>query len=269
MPDILQEILQHKQTELDAVRRFISGFNPEFIHNLTRARKSFKAALQQPGLSIIAEVKRHSPSKGALADIDDPCELAATYAKGGADAISVLTDRKYFSGCQQDLTNVTGYLNNERQVVLRKDFIIDEVQVIETAIYRANALLLIVAAIPEQLKSLLAYTRRYELDAIVEVHNREELDLALNAEASIIGINNRNLHDFSVNIETSLSLIEQIPSDVIKISESGIQTVQQAKQLFDAGFDAVLMGEALVTHAQPQELIRQIKDACSVSNTIC
>jgi indole-3-glycerol phosphate synthase len=232
-----REVEQHKQAVkisclLDCIaRRF--------------APLDFSAALQGDDIRLIAEVKKASPSRGVMRPYFDPQELAKTYAESGAAAISVLTDAEYFQGSPEHLTAI-------RQTVgmplLRKDFIYDEYQVYESAAYGADALLLIAAILaPGQLKQLLTLSRSLGLGCLVEVHNEAELNRAINGGAAIIGINNRDLKTFEVDINTTRRLRPQIPEGKIVVSESGINHRKDVQKLREWQVNAVLIGEALVT----------------------
>lgn len=220
--------------------------------------KQFMQSLARPGMQVIAEVKRKSPSKGLLAAIQDPLVLATEYAQSGAAAISVLTDEFGFSGSILDLKAVAATVS---AAVLRKDFILHPIQIAEAIYYGAKAVLLIVAVLGEQTKRFVELCALMGIDALVEVHNKDELAIALAAKASIIGINNRNLQTFSVDIDNALRLREFLPEEVVCVAESGIKDVATARLYRDAGFDAVLIGEALVTANSPAAFIKEIMNA--------
>jgi indole-3-glycerol phosphate synthase len=243
MPNILDDIIAHKLTEL------ASG---HYHHERT-----FYNALKKPGLSIIAEVKRASPSAGELGLRCDANEQACKYLKAGADAISVLTDKKYFKGALQDLIDVRHAV--QPLPIIQKDFIIDKRQILEAAKAQASAILLIVAGVKDQLKSLYDFARDCNLDVLVEAHTHDEVNRAIDIGADIIGINNRNLKTFKTDIQHSLNLIDAIPDNVIAVSESGIYSEKQTQALQKAGFDAVLIGEALVRAPHPGDLIKAFK----------
>lgn len=209
---------------------------------------SFSKQIRRKG--IIAEVKRKSPSAGSLADFD-ALEQACKYS--GALAISVLTDEAYFGGSIDDLSRVReGVL----QPVLRKDFIIDPIQLMDV---KASCVLLIVALLGHELERFLKITDSLGIDALVEVHDEAELKIAIDAGAKIIGINNRDLKTFHVDLETCKQLLPKIPRGVLKVAESGIQTIEEARELFDRGFDALLIGETLVKADHPERLIQLMK----------
>jgi len=241
---ILDKIVADKKPELARIKRQVPIWS---LREHARARQplDFAAALRGEGLKLIAEVKKASPSKGLLCPDFKPVTLAQTYAHNGAAAISVLTEANYFQGSLD-------YLEEIRRAVviplLRKDFIFDEYQVYEAASYGADAILLITAILePPRLKELLSLCKELRLNALVEVHNEEELQKALLAGAGIIGINNRNLNTFKVDIDTTRRLRLLIPPEHIVVSESGISTRENIGKMKECGVDAVLVGEALVT----------------------
>lgn len=258
---ILDEILAHKQTEVAATRRQIS-----FEAMKARAIEpppplDFLAALQGKGVSLIAEVKKASPAKGMLRADLDPVALAMTYATHGAAAISVLTDVRFFCGHLQTLTAIKEALPRAGQGVplLRKDFIIDPYQVYESRAAAADALLLIVAALSDgTLAELLALTTALGMTALVEVHDEEELERALRLRPRLVGINNRNLRDLSVDLRTFERLRTLLPDGVVAVAESGIQTGADVRRLAAMGADAVLVGEALVTAPDVAAKVREL-----------
>jgi indole-3-glycerol phosphate synthase len=196
---------------------------------------------------LIAEVKRASPSKGAIRSYSDPVEIAKTYAGNGASAISVLTETKHFQGSLQDLRAIRDALGDKRVPLLRKDFLFDPYHIYESRAYGADALLLIVAILtPAQLKELLFLSHQLGLKCLVEVHNEAELTVALRTEARIIGINNRNLGTLDVDLNTTKRLRAFIPPDRIVVSESGIRGRADVELLRHLRVDAVLVGEALM-----------------------
>ncbi len=215
---------------------------------------TFKRALQQSHLAVIAEIKRSSPSKGALSLSLDPVQLAKQYIAGGAAAISVLTDEA-FGGSLDDLRAVVTACPGIP--ILRKDFIIDEKQLYETARAGAQAVLLIVAVLQERLKEFISIARNVGLETLVEVHTEVELVFAQQAGAEIIGINNRDLTTFVVSLETTCRLAPQILPAIVTVAESGIHTRADAEKMRTAGCDAILVGEALVKSDHPEQLIRE------------
>lgn len=207
--------------------------------------RDFIGALSSDGLNIIAELKKASPSKGVLREDYRPVETARELEANGAAALSVLTEEDFFRGSLGDLKQVSGATTIP---VLRKDFIIDPWQVWEARAANADSFLLIVAILADNaLRDLLTLGRTLGMEALVETHSRDELVRAVNAGAKIIGINNRDLKTFDVNIEKSLELIDSVPQDCVAVSESGIRTRADLVRLRRAGFDAFLVGEQLMT----------------------
>lgn len=219
--------------------------------------KRLDQVLRQEHLTVIAEIKRRSPSKGALAPITDPVALAGRYLEAGAQALSILTDQEGFGGSLEDVRKVAEAFPSVP--ILRKDFIIDVKQIKQTARSGATAVLLIVAALQESLEEMIEAAESYRLDAIVEVHSRDELQLALRSGAQIIGVNNRNLKNFTIDLRTAVELAAQIPVECLKIAESGIRSREDGVRMREAGFDAVLVGEALVTAADPRGCIQELQ----------
>jgi indole-3-glycerol phosphate synthase len=220
------------------------------------ATAGFAQALAAPGMAVIAEFKRRSPSAGALRVGADPGEIAAAYERGGASAISVLTEGPHFEGSLEDLRNARAHC---RLPLLRKDFIVDVYQLHEAVAAGADAVLLIVAALNDsELASLHAAAKSLGLDVLVEVHDREQLRRALAAGADVIGINNRDLRDFSVDTETTLALMREIPPGVIVVSESGIHGPQQLEGLAQAGVHAVLVGGSLMRAPDPETALKAL-----------
>ncbi|MBA3273836.1 MAG: indole-3-glycerol phosphate synthase TrpC [Chthoniobacterales bacterium] len=240
---LLDEILQVKRAEIERLRP-----RREELRKAALGRndfRSFHAALQKPDdLALIAEVKKASPSAGVIVDDFSPVEIAQNYARAGAEAISVLTDEQFFQGRLEYLTQIRGAVSIP---LLRKDFVLDELQIIEAAAAGADAVLLIVAALDdEQLTRLLDLAATYQLDALVEVHTLAELDRALQTDAAIIGINNRNLATFEVDLGVTEELSEQVPAGILLVSESGIKTAADIARVKACGVNAVLIGEALM-----------------------
>ena len=209
-----------------------------------------------PGPAIIAELKKASPSKGLIRADFKVAELAAELEQAGAAALSVLTDERYFQGSLHNLE-----LASQATAIpcLRKDFIVDEFQLLEARAYRADAILLIVAALnQDELARLYRRARELQLDVLCEVHDAAELDRALEVGCDIIGVNNRNLHTFHVDLNTSLQLAKRIPAGVLKVAESGIESGDDIARLRDAGFDAFLIGESLMRAPSPGEALRSL-----------
>lgn len=219
------------------------------------AVRPFATALQRPGaVSVIAEHKRRSPSRGVIREDLEPADVARRYAAAGAAALSVLTDEPFFGGRLAHLTQARAATGLP---VLRKDFTIDPWQIWEARAAGADAVLLIVAALEDtELRQLLGEARTVGVDALVEVHERGELERALLAGARLVGVNNRDLRTLTVSLETSLALADLIPDDVVAVAESGIRGGLDLKRLRDAGFDACLVGEHLMASPDPGEALR-------------
>lgn len=226
------------------------------------AAQSLMEAMARPGLSLIAEIKRASPSKGRFPVEIDPPALAREYAAAGADAISVLTDEPFFQGSLDDLQAVAEAVDGHLVPVpvLRKDFVVDDYQLLEARIRGASAVLLIVAALePARLAYLMNAATNRGLETLVEVHDERELEIAVNAGSRLIGVNNRNLHDFSVDLAVSERLAALKPDGVLMIGESGIFTREDAGRMASAGMDGILVGESLVVAADRSVAIAELK----------
>jgi indole-3-glycerol phosphate synthase len=253
---ILDQIVAHKREEV-ALRK--AALPQATLEERARSQPpplDLATALRQPGVGLIAEVKRASPSRGTLRPDLDPGLLAQTYAQHGAVAISVLTDERFFQGGLGDLEAVKGALaeGDHRLPVLRKDFILEPYQVVEARACGADALLLIAAALeadadrePRLLAELLDLTHELGMEALVEVHSGEELEQVLSIGPGIVGINNRDLHTFRVDLDTTRRLRSRIPPGVLVVSESGVRQPADVRRVAQMGVDAVLVGEALVT----------------------
>lgn len=219
--------------------------------------RDFASALTRNGINIIAELKKASPSKGLLREEYAPAVLASGLESAGAAALSVLTEEDFFHGSLSDLKEASRVT---KIPILRKDFIIDPWQVWEARAAGADSFLLIAAILSDAtLEGLLELGRTLKMEPLVEVHERAELDRVIAAGAKIIGVNNRDLRDFQVHIETSLALIEVIPDDCIAVSESGLRTHEDIERLRRAGFDAFLIGEHLMKEADPGSALRSLR----------
>jgi indole-3-glycerol phosphate synthase len=223
----------------------------------TRAgRRDFRRALAAQTPAIIAEIKKASPSKGLLSPDFDPAHLAVEYQAGGAAALSVLTDHAFFQGSLADLAAARGAC---QLPVLRKDFTLDENHVTEAAAGGADAILLIAAILEaRQIRNLAELAAGYGMASLVEVHDERDLAKAIDSGAEIIGVNNRDLNTFDVNLETSLRLAARIPAGVVKVSESGIASAADIERLRDAGYQAFLVGEHLVKSGDPAAALRAL-----------
>lgn len=240
--DVLSEIIAKKRERLREAR--------------SRARPhAFVRALHTNGINIIAEFKRRSPSKGIIRADANPIDIARAYQAGGAVAMSVLTEEDYFAGSLDDLRQVKSTIDLP---VLRKDFIIDEFQVYESAVAGADAILLIVAVLEDELLLRLRRLAEEELqiDALVEVHTGEEMKRAAACGAKLIGVNNRDLRTFEVSLDTSLRLAREAPADALLISESGLNNAADLQRLRDAGYSGFLIGESLMRADDPQQALR-------------
>lgn len=257
---ILEEIFAHKQQVVATARQQLSLEHLAVQVSQLAAQVDFKSALQEPAHPaprLIAEIKYKSPSKGVLNKDFNPQALAASYAENGAAAISVLTDEKYFGGSLEILKTV--HTQGLGLPLLRKDFIFDRYQLLEARVVGASAVLLIVAMLEDlQLAELISESQKLSLTPLVEVHDETELARALAANAEVIGINNRNLHDFSINLETSLRLAKLCPPEIVLVSESGIHTIEDIQRLAEAKIDAILVGEALVTAPDVAAKVRSL-----------
>jgi indole-3-glycerol phosphate synthase len=244
--NVLSEIIAKKRERLREARN--SG-----------SSRRFRRALQTEGINIIAEFKRRSPSKGIIRADANPIDIARAYQAGGAVAMSVLTEEDYFSGSIDDLRQVKSTIDLP---VLRKDFIVDEYQVYESAVAGADAILLIVAALDDELLLRLRRLAEDELqmDALVEVHTSDEMKRAAACGAKLIGVNNRDLRTFAVSLETSLSLAHEAPGDALLVSESGLNNSADLQRLYDAGYRGFLIGETLMRAEDPAAALRSFRN---------
>ena len=220
--------------------------------------RGFRSNLFKPGsVTVIAECKAASPTAGTIAAKYDPVAQAKLYEQGGAGAISVLTDREFFQGSLEDMQKVRAAV---RVPVLRKDFILTEAQVYESVAAGADAFLLIVAALPDaELKGLYDLGKGLGADVLVEVHDMKEMDRALEIDADIIGINNRNLHTFAVDLKTTEQLAPEIPAECLGISESGIRTREEVRFVTAQGIFCLLVGESLMRDGDPAEALSRLR----------
>jgi indole-3-glycerol phosphate synthase len=245
---ILDNIVNDKLLEIEVRKRELPPGEILEMAAKQPPKLDFASVLRGEGVRIIAEVKKASPSRGVIRSDFNPVDIALTYASNGASAISVLTDSKYFQGSLEYLKDIRGALGEKRLPLLRKDFILDPYQVYESRAYGADAILLIVAILnPEKLNKLLQLSHDLNMDCLVEVHNESELDIALDSEAKVIGINNRDLSTFEVDMTTTKRLRPRVPEDRIVVSESGIKDRSDIEKLAGWGVDAVLIGESLMS----------------------
>jgi indole-3-glycerol phosphate synthase len=255
MPVSLQEILSSTRQGLPALRRRRDNLERQ-IQGSPVARPSFRAALRRPTVAVIAELKRRSPSAGSIREDLNPGDRASLYAAHGAAAISVLTDGPYFGGSMQDLRAAA-----ERcpLPLLRKDFILDEVQILEARAAGASAVLLIARVLERpRLEELLRCATDLGLDALVEVHTQVELRATLNTDASVVGVNSRDLDTFRIDTAAAWKILGQVPSDRIAVAESGMGGPPDVLRVAQAGADAVLIGTALSSAPAPERLLREL-----------
>ncbi len=256
---ILDDIIKYKRTE--ELPRRMAARKPAMVQAeaaLVPRPNDFVAALRRSNrVALIAEAKKASPSKGLLRPRFDPLELAATYVENGAAAVSVLTDTKYFQGRLEYLTQIKQQV--KPAPVLRKDFIFHPYQIHEARAAGADALLLIAAVLKDkELADLLALTRKLQMTALIEVHNQAELARVLPLEPRLIGVNNRDLRDFSVDLNTCIELRRHVPPEICFVAESGIHTAADVARLAQEGIDAVLVGEALVKAKDVGRKVREL-----------
>jgi len=253
--NILDKIVAHKRIEVQSAKKNVSYISLEESEYFHRDVLSFKDFLLDPNSTgIIAEFKRKSPSKGIINDKVSVENVTTGYAAAGASALSVLTDRQFFMGRKVDLQRARKANNIP---ILRKDFMIDEYQVIEAKSLGADIILLIAAILtPAQIQQLASLAKSLELNVLLEVHNLKELERSINPSLDAIGVNNRNLADFTVSVETSYQLAEHIPAEFLKISESAISNPETIKQLKKAGFNGFLIGENFMKQADPGAAMR-------------
>lgn len=262
--NILDKIIAYKKAEVEERK----GLYPiklleKSIYFPTEAVSLRRYLLRDDHVGIIAEIKRKSPSKGIIHENISIEQTSINYMQGGASALSILTDSEFFGGKNEDLTTARKY---NFCPILRKDFIIDEYQIVEAKSIGADVILLIAAALtPERMKTLAEFAKSLGLEVLMEVHNGDELKSHLNDQLDIVGVNNRDLKSFNVSIETSISLADSIPDQFVKISESGISSPETVIKLMKHGFQGFLIGEYFMSHSRPgsvcAEFIQKIKKA--------
>ena len=258
--DKLAEIMAWKRKEVAPRIRPITDRELSKLSEMQRSSISFaKALVREDGLGVIAEIKRKSPSAGEIKEVADAAEQARVYLNAEADALSVLTDEKYFAGTLRDLWDVIDFIETHQRTIpaLRKDFMVHPIQIVEAAEAGARCILIIVRALnDDEIKMLYDSAPQAGLDALFEVHTMEELERALKFEPKIVGVNNRDLTKFVTDLAISEEIIPQIPDDVVAVSESGIFTVEDAERASAVGANAILVGEALMRADDPEELMR-------------
>jgi indole-3-glycerol phosphate synthase len=254
---MMDQLIAGAREGVEARRRDLSQADLEARLSVRGEDRPFNEALVRPGLSVIAEFKRRSPSAGQLAreEVDVAGQVAA-YERGGAAALSVLTDEPHFGGSLADLRAARAACGLP---IIRKDFVVDPYQLYEAAVNGADAVLLIVAALGDRdLRSLYEEARSIDLDCLVEVHDGEEMERALEAGSEVIGINNRNLDDMSVDINTTYELMPNVPAGKTVVAESGISGRAELEELERVGVDAVLIGGALMAALDPEAKVREL-----------
>lgn len=261
---ILDDIIAKKKIRVDKRKKEIpiTELEKQALEKVKVERESnyvnpFKTALKKEGLSIIGEFKKASPSKGVIVENFDIKEILNYYTYLGVDVFSILTEEDFFLGCDE-------YLKEIRRIshtpILRKDFIIDFYQIYEAKVLGADGILLIVSALGESLGDFYKEAKRFDLEPLVEVHNKEELDLALKYDCEIIGINNRNLKTFNVTLDTTKELIESIPKDRVIVAESGIMSIEDLEMIQGFGTDAVLIGELFMRNIDNTDFKSKYKE---------
>jgi len=263
--DKLAEIMEHKRREVAPRERPVSHKELSRLAEMTRHGPTFREALANPKhLSVIAEIKRRSPSAGTIRELPDASEQARLYYNAGADAMSVLTDEKFFGGTIRDLWAVTDLIGgrDDAPPVIRKDFFVHPVQVVEAAEAGARAILIIVRALSfDEAARLRDAATEAGLDSLFEIHSEPELETALKLNATIVGVNNRDLSRFVTDLAYSEKLLPMVPSGIVKVSESGIHSGIDAARARAAGADAVLVGESLMKSANVEALMAEIQNA--------
>lgn len=259
--NILEEIAGKTRERIAVRRREVSLEDQKHMSaetaGIRRADQSFLEALKNPGIGFICEVKKASPSKGVIADDFPYLDIAAEYENAGASAISCLTEPFYFQGKNDYLDEISSAVNIP---VLRKDFTVDEYMIYEAKNLGASAILLICAILsPSQLQEYRLIAQELGMDALVETHSEQEVEMALNSGAQIIGVNNRDLRTFAVDVNNSLRLREMVPQDIAFVSESGIRTAQDIAKLAQNGTDAVLIGETLMRAPDKKKMLEELK----------
>ncbi len=257
--DKLSEIMAHTREQLAPRLRPVSDAELARFGNRGYAGPGFiESLVNAPGLGVIAEIKRRSPSAGQIAELPVAEEQARKYLNAEVDAISVLTDEKYFGGSLKDLWAVTDFLSDHRRPTpcLRKDFMVHPLQVLEAAEAGARCILIIVRALEDdEIYTLRDAADTAGLDILYEIHSEPELERALRFEPEMIGVNNRDLARFKTDLAFSEELIPQIPDGILPVSESGIFTLEDAERVYEAGAKAVLIGEALMKHDEPEHFV--------------
>jgi indole-3-glycerol phosphate synthase len=255
---ILDKIVAYTRKEVNASKAIVSTLQMRRYANFASLpSRSFSQAIKQSSTGIISEFKRRSPSKGEIHAMADAESVIKSYTRAGATCCSVLTDTAFFGG---SLTDFSIARSSTHLPLLRKDFIIDEYQIFQSRFYQADAILLIAAVLTaDEISNFIRVAHDLNMQTLLEIHNEQELD-RFDPATDMVGINNRNLHDFVTDIEASCRLIEKLPKETVKISESGISSPKQVAELREAGFDGFLIGERFMKNADPGEALKDFID---------
>lgn len=258
--NILDTIAEYSMLRVKTDKRAIPQERLREKAELMKGRDHrFLDALRKPGLSFICEIKKASPSKGIISESFPYLDIAKEYENAGADCVSCLTEPKWFKGSDNIFRQVRARIDTP---MIRKDFTVDEYQIYQAKCMEADAVLLICSILDDaRLKDYLSLCKEIGLDALVEAHNEKEIESAVKADARIIGVNNRNLKDFSVDFSNALKLRSMIPRDTVYVAESGVKNADDAKRIKEAGTDAVLIGEAFMRAYDKAALLREMRNA--------
>ncbi len=256
MATFLETVVERTRAEVEARRRRVSIAELESQLGPATRGRPFSEALIDEGISLIAEMKRASPSRGPIRPGASVSDVVSAYQRAGASAVSVLTEPNWFGGSLDDLVEARAACELP---LLRKDFVVDEYQLLEARVAGADAVLLIVAALePGRMEELMGAASDLSLDALVEVHDEKEVEAAVEAGAELIGINNRDLHSLEVDLETTFELLADVPAGTVVVAESGITMNEDVERLERAGVDAILVGEALMRADDPVRAVREL-----------
>ena len=256
MPTFLETVVERTQSALAERKRTLPASELELRLGPARRGRPFSEGLIDEGISLIAEMKRSSPSKGPIRPGASVSEVVRAYQEAGARAVSVLTEGEYFGGSLDDLVEARAACDLP---LLRKDFVVDEYQLLEARAAGADAVLLIVAALKKKrLRKLMAAASDLGMDALIEVHDEDEVETAIEAGAELIGINNRDLHSLEVDLDTTFRLLADVPAGTVVVAESGITEREDVERLEEAGVDAILVGEVLMRSDDPVRAVRTL-----------
>lgn len=256
MPTFLDTVVERTQAELAKRKREIPASELQSRIGPVRRGRPFSEGLIAEGISLIAEMKRASPSRGPIRPGASVTEVVGAYQRAGARAVSVLTEGAYFGGSLDDLVEARSACDLP---LLRKDFVVDEYQLLEARVAGADAVLLIVAALdPDRLNALMGSASDLGMDCLVEVHDEDEVRIAVDAGVEVLGINNRDLHSLEVDLETTFRLLADVPAGTVVVAESGITRAEDVESLEEAGVDAILVGEALMRADDPVRAVREL-----------